>query len=112
MSFKKIITLIKNKKIGIALNIGGNSGILLDLEAVEWLSQVILSNPAEELGSIPIEFKFPNLVDEFLLSNLKIALETMSGIANRVVLAQAHYKDLRKVFFLVLLIRLNYFMNW
>ena len=35
LSFKKIIALIKNKKIGIALNIGGNSGILLDLEAVE-----------------------------------------------------------------------------
>ena len=35
LSFTKIITLIKNKKIGIALNIGGNSGILLDLEAVE-----------------------------------------------------------------------------
>ena len=78
LSFKKIITLIKNKKIGIVLNIGGNSGVFLDLEAVEWLWQVILSNPAEELGSIPTEFKFPNLVDESLLRNLKIALETMS----------------------------------
>ena len=100
LSFKKIITLIKNRQIGIALNIGDNSGVLLDLEAVEWLWKVILSNPAEELGSIPTEFKFPNLVDEFLLSNLKIALETMSGMANRVVLAKAHYKDLTEGFFL------------
>ena len=37
LSFKKIITLIKNRQIGIALNIGDNSGVLLDLEAVEWL---------------------------------------------------------------------------
>ena len=53
-----------------------------------------------ELSSIPTEFKFPNLVDETLLSNLKIALETMSGMAKRVVLAQAHYKDLSVSFFL------------
>ena len=35
LSFKKIITLINNKKIGIALTIGDNSGVLFDLEAVE-----------------------------------------------------------------------------
>ena len=58
LSFKKIIALIKNKKIGIALNIGDNSGVLLDLEAVEWLWKVVLSNPSEELSSIPTEFKF------------------------------------------------------
>ena len=100
LSFKKTIALIKNKKIGIALNIGDNSGVLLGLEAVEWLWKVILSNPSEELSSIPTEFKFPNFVDESLLSNLKVALETMSGMAKRVVLAQAQYKDLSESFFL------------
>ena len=100
LSFKKIIALIKNKKIGITLNIGDNSIVLLDLVSVEWLWQVILRNPAEELSSIPTEFKFPNLVDESLLSNLKIVLETMTGMAKRVVRAKAHYKDLSVSFFL------------
>ena len=100
LSFKEIIKLIKNKKIGIAINIGKHSGILLDLKVVEWIEQVISSGQVEELGLMPIEFEFPHLVDESLLGNLKIVLETMSGMTKKVILAQAHYNDLNVSFFL------------
>ena len=100
LSFKEIIELIKNKKIGIALNIGNHSGILLDLKAVDWIEQVISAGQVEELRSVPIEFEFPTLGNEFLLSNLKIVLETMSGMTKKAILAQAHYKDLNVCLFL------------
>jgi hypothetical protein len=94
LSFKEIIELIKNKKIGIALNVGDHSGVLLDLEAVDWIQQVISTGPSEELNSIPIEFEFPNQADKNLFDNLKITLKTVSGMTKKVVLAHAHYKDL------------------
>ena len=100
LSFKEIIKLIKNKKIGIALNPGDQSGVLLDLESVGWIDQVISTGPAEELSSIPIKFEFPNLVDECLFDNLQIAVQKLSGMTKKVVLARAHYKDFSVSYFL------------
>ena len=87
LPFKEILELIKSKKIGIALNIDNHSGILLDSKTVEWKEQVLSAGQVEELRSISVEFEFPTLVNDFLLSNLKIVLETMVGMARRVVLA-------------------------
>ena len=100
LSFKEIIKLIKNKKIGIALNIGDHSGVLLDLKAVGWIDQVISTGPAEELSSIPIKFEFPNLVDDCLFDNLQIVVKKLSGMAKKVILARAHYEDLSVSYFL------------
>ena len=100
LSFKEIIKFVENKKIGIALNLGTKSGVLLDLKAVRWIEQVILTGPAIELSSRPIAFEFPNLVDKNLISKLKIALDKLSGMTKKVVLARARYKDLGVSYFL------------
>jgi len=65
LSFKKIIALIKNKKIGIALNIGDNSGVLLDLEAVELIWQVILVIQLKSLAQYQLSLNFQILLMNF-----------------------------------------------
>lgn len=98
--FKEIIKAIKNKKIGIALNLGDQSGVLLDLKAVDWIDKVISTGQAEELSSTPIKFEFPNLVDGILFDNLKLAVKKLSKMTKKVVLARARYKDLSVSHFL------------
>ena len=60
---------------------------------VNWVEKVISRGPSEELNSISIEFEFPNQVELYIIYNLKIAFEAMSGMNKNVVLEKVYYID-------------------
>jgi len=100
ISFKTIIDFLREKKVGIAINLGKPSGVLLDLAAIKWMDQILFDTEEQELTAMPIKIEFPHLIDEKFLLNLKRIIPKIAGFVTKIVLAKAYYGSLNSSYIL------------
>jgi SseB protein N-terminal domain len=81
--------------IGLGLNLGAPSEMLLPPEAMDWLSRTLAHGP-DRVEALPERFDAPKNLPDRLLAALDARLARAAGLANAALLAAVTYRDGRR----------------
>ncbi|PRY95706.1 hypothetical protein BCF33_1330 [Hasllibacter halocynthiae] len=95
LSGRVAVDLLQGRGIGLGVNLGAPSAILLPAEAVDWLHGTLGQVPAEAEG-VPEEVYPPAGVPEDLLNGLDGKAPAMAGLARLAYLAGVTWKGGRR----------------
>ena len=95
LSGRGLATMLSGQGIGLAVNPGAPSSILIPAEAVDWLADT-LSEAPEEVEETPEEIAPPSGLPEALIAALDTKLATAGGLARLAYLSAVTYAGGRK----------------
>ena len=95
MSGRALAGMLGGQGIGLGVNLGAPSEILLPAAAVDWLAGAVAARPAEARGA-PREVRAPGGLPEALLHALGAKLALAAGLAPLAWLAGVTYADGRR----------------
>ncbi|MGB0661175.1 MAG: SseB family protein [Mangrovicoccus sp.] len=96
LSGRALVGLLQSQGLGLGLNLDvAPSSILLEAEAINWLSQYLNESP-DQLEAQPKEFLKPSGLPQVLLESLAVKLATAQGLALRAYLVGVVYDDGRR----------------
>ena len=88
LSGRALATLVAGEGLGVGLNFGAPSEILIDADGMEWLAATLSATP-DEVEARFEAFRRPSAVPEALLTALDAKLATAAGRADHAWLADA-----------------------
>ena len=89
-SGRTIVAMLRGKGVGIGVNFGASSAMILPEDAIEWLAGTLGHGPAETEAT-PTEFTTPAGLPEILVMALDSKLATAAGLASGAYLAGVTY---------------------
>jgi len=95
LSGRGLAAMLSGQGIGLAVNPGAPSSILIPAEAVDWLADT-LSEAPEEVEETPEEIAPPSGLPEALITALDTKLATAGGLARLAYLSAVTYAGGRK----------------
>ena len=95
MSGRMAVALLQGRGIGLGVNLGAPSAILLPAEAVDWLHATLGDGPEEGEGA-PEEVRAPGGLPEALLAALDGKAPAMAGLARHAWLAGVTWRGGRR----------------
>ena len=95
LSGRGLAAMLSSQGIGLAVNPGAPSSILIPAEAVDWLADT-LSEAPEEVEETPEEIAPPSGLPEALITALDTKLATAGGLARLAYLSAVTYAGGRK----------------
>lgn len=87
-----VAAMIAGSEMGLALNLGAVSSILIPSLAMTWLAETLGPEP-EEVESAVSSLERPTDLTEQLLAALATKLDSAAGLAHHALLARARYED-------------------
>lgn len=91
LSGRSVATMLDGQGVGLAVNLGAASAILIPAEAVGWLAATLAPLP-EEVSELPEEVSKPTGLPERLIEALDIKLAQAGGLARLAYLAGVTYR--------------------
>jgi SseB protein N-terminal domain len=91
LSGRNLALMLAGSGIGMAVNLGAPSSILIPGEAVDWLSETLGSGP-EEVEELPEEFMPPVGLPEAVIASLDTKLAMAGGLARMAYLCAVTYR--------------------
>ena len=91
LSGRNLTAMLAGQGIGMAVNLGAPSSILIPAEAVEWLSETLGSGP-EEVEEVAEEFSPPVGLPEAVITALDTKLAMAAGLARMAYLCAVTYR--------------------
>jgi len=90
LSGRALAGMLAGQGLGLAVNLGTGSEMLLDEAAVAWLAQMLATRP-DEVEEAPSEIAAPGALPEALLTALDARLASAAGLARRAALVAVGY---------------------
>ena len=94
-----VVEQLAGRGVGLGVNLGASSAILLPPEAVDWLGGLLAERPKMDAGK-PVELTQPKGIPERLVLALDQRLAAAEGLASHALLAGATYADGRRGYLL------------
>lgn len=95
LSGRSLAAMLAGQDIGMAVNLGAPSSILIPGEAVAWLSET-LGNSPEEVEELPERFAPPAVLPEAVVTSLDTKLAMAGGLARMAYLCAVTYRGGRE----------------
>ncbi len=95
LSGRNLTEMLLGQGVGLALNLGAPSSILMPSEAVEWLAGTLSEGP-EEVEETPEEILAPTGLPEILITALDTKLAIARGLARMAYLCAVRYAGGRR----------------
>ncbi len=95
LSGRALAGMIAGQEIGMALNLGAPSSILIPADAVAWLADIVSESP-DEVEERPQEFSAPAGLPESLITALDGKLALAAGLARSAYLSGVTYEGGRR----------------
>ncbi len=90
VSGRGLAQMLAGQGIGMAVNLGQPSSILIPPTAIDWLVETLANSPQQEMAR-PVEITAPKGLPEHLVTGLDRKLATAAGLAQSAVLAGVTY---------------------
>mgnify|MGYP003674325762 CR=1 FL=1 len=91
LSGRNLAAMLAGQGIGMAVNLGAPSSILIPGDAVDWLSETLAAGP-EEVEELPEEFAPPVGLPEAVIASLDTKLAMAGGLARMAYLCAVTYR--------------------
>jgi hypothetical protein len=95
LSGRALSGMLAGQGLGLAVNLGTGSEMLLDADAVDWLAEMLATRP-DEVEEAPAEIAGPGALPEALLTALDARLASAAGLARRAALVAVGYASGRQ----------------
>lgn len=92
-SGRQIAALLAAQGIGLGLNLGAPSAMILPAEALDWLTRTLVGDAPESYSAQPTGVNTPGTLSESLVAALDAKLATMKGLARAAHLVRLDYAD-------------------
>lgn len=90
LSGRALAGMLAGQGLGLAVNLGTGAEMLLDAEALAWLSDLLARRP-DAVEEVPQEIAAPGGLPDTLISALDARLATAAGLAKTAVLVGVRY---------------------
>lgn len=91
LSGRNLASMLAGQSIGMAVNLGAPSSILIPGDAVDWLSETLAAGP-EEVEELPEAFAPPAGLPEAVITSLDTKLAMAGGLARMAYLCAVTYR--------------------